>query len=342
MKYKESERVELKREIIDEIKKEIVAFLNTNGGTIYIGVNDDGTIYYNLTDKQKDIEATRIINWLINDVISPNPKDYIDLKWNSDGVLVLNICEGKEKPYYLTELGVKNGTYIRYETSKVKANTKEIESLALEARQICYEDLIASTNDLTFNYFNNKYSEFSDKYKALGFIKDNKYTNLAYLFSDNQNNRTKIYYLDNINNIKKRKDFKGPIIKQIDDILIYFKELANNYPYKALKEALLNAFIHRDWEPKSNIKIEINQNKINFISPGGLYLLSSEDIIVGKKSSRNPKLAKLLKYLGYTTNNLEHNGLNEINLAYKKYNKEALVMATSKLFIISLPKVKIA
>ena len=42
--YKESLSVELKRELIDEIKNEIVAFLNTKGGTIIVGVNDDGTI----------------------------------------------------------------------------------------------------------------------------------------------------------------------------------------------------------------------------------------------------------------------------------------------------------
>lgn len=42
--YKESSKCELKRELIDEIKNEMIAFLNTEGGTIFVGVNDDGSL----------------------------------------------------------------------------------------------------------------------------------------------------------------------------------------------------------------------------------------------------------------------------------------------------------
>ena len=337
MIYKETERIELTREITDEMKKEIIAFLNTDGGTIYVGVNDDGTIYYDLSEKEKDIEATRIINWLLNDVISPNPKEYIDLKWNQDGVLVLNVAEGIDKPYYLTEYGIDNGTYLRFETSKCKASKEEITKLKILSHKLFYEDDLFN-GDLSFSYLLNKFPELTDKLSSLGFIKNNKYTNLAYLLSDEQANRTKIYILDNVNNIKKRKVFKGSIVKQIDEILIYFKNI-KGYPAKAIKEALLNAFIHRNWATKNNIRIEISLNKINFISPGGIYLMSNEEIDSGKKSYRNPKLAKLFNNLGYRKN-YNYNGLKEINLAYQKYNKEALIMATSKMFIISLPKIK--
>ena len=42
MKYEESNQIELKQELNDDIKNEIVAFLNTEGGIIYVGVSDDG------------------------------------------------------------------------------------------------------------------------------------------------------------------------------------------------------------------------------------------------------------------------------------------------------------
>ncbi len=337
MIYKENERTELKREITEEIKKEIVAFLNTNGGTVFVGVNDDGSIYYNLNAKEKDIEKTRIINWLIGNVITPDPKQFIDLKWNKDGILVINVKEGLEKPYYLTSLGKNKGTYIRYETSKAEASIDDLKRLELESNKIYYEDLVSNKQDLTFNYLNELFPNLLERDFALGFIKDNKYTNLAYLFSDEQNNHTKIYIIDDKNNIKKRIDFKGSILKQIKEINNYLIKI-NNYPKKALTEALLNAFIHRNWEVKTNIKIEINLNKINFISPGGIYYLSNEELDSGKRSYRNPKLAKMFKYLGYT--NSYSNGLKEINNLYKEYKKEPLIMATSKLFILSLPKIK--
>jgi len=44
MKFLESLTTELKREYVEDIKKTIIAFANTDGGTLYIGVEDDGTI----------------------------------------------------------------------------------------------------------------------------------------------------------------------------------------------------------------------------------------------------------------------------------------------------------
>lgn len=52
--YYEDERTELKRELIDEVKSEIIAFLNSDGGTIYIGVDDDGTVNGFTDSKIKD------------------------------------------------------------------------------------------------------------------------------------------------------------------------------------------------------------------------------------------------------------------------------------------------
>ena len=43
MVFKESETVELKSVVVDDIKKEIIAFTNCEGGKLYIGVQDDGT-----------------------------------------------------------------------------------------------------------------------------------------------------------------------------------------------------------------------------------------------------------------------------------------------------------
>ncbi len=54
MKYFEDNKTELKRELIDDVKKEIIAFLNTKGGIIYVGVNDDGTLYLPFKSENKD------------------------------------------------------------------------------------------------------------------------------------------------------------------------------------------------------------------------------------------------------------------------------------------------
>ncbi len=62
MKYIESEIVELKSILEDDMKTEVVAFLNSYlGGTIYVGVDKNGNILQ-LTEKQKDLNESKIIN----------------------------------------------------------------------------------------------------------------------------------------------------------------------------------------------------------------------------------------------------------------------------------------
>ena len=52
--YKEDQEIELKVELTKDIKKEIVAFANTNDGTIYIGIDDNGKII-GLKQAEKDL-----------------------------------------------------------------------------------------------------------------------------------------------------------------------------------------------------------------------------------------------------------------------------------------------
>ena len=67
MVFRESETVELKRIVVDDIKKEIVAFANCDGGKLYIGIEDDGTVI-GLDDA--DQTALQISN-MIRDAIKP-------------------------------------------------------------------------------------------------------------------------------------------------------------------------------------------------------------------------------------------------------------------------------
>ena len=75
MNFVETERTELKQRFTDAIPKEIVAFLNTDGGTIYIGVNDDGSVcgVENLDDSLKKIAD------IIENQILPDPRAFIEL-----------------------------------------------------------------------------------------------------------------------------------------------------------------------------------------------------------------------------------------------------------------------
>lgn len=68
MVYQESENVELKSKVVDDNKKEVIAFANTNGGKLYVGIDDDGTII-----GLDDIDACALqISNMIRDCIKPD------------------------------------------------------------------------------------------------------------------------------------------------------------------------------------------------------------------------------------------------------------------------------
>ena len=72
MPYRESETVELKSVVVDDIKKEIIAFANTDGGTLYIGVKDDGEVI-GLDDP--DGSALQVSN-MVRDSIKPDTRGH--------------------------------------------------------------------------------------------------------------------------------------------------------------------------------------------------------------------------------------------------------------------------
>ena len=84
--YYEDEKTELKKELIDEVKSEIVAFLNSEGGTVFVGVEDDGTVIGFKDSNIKDVIDLKLGNW-IQDAFFPKPSGLINFFFNEDDVL---------------------------------------------------------------------------------------------------------------------------------------------------------------------------------------------------------------------------------------------------------------
>ncbi len=96
MSYIETEKVELKRTLSDTFVREVVAFLNTDGGTIYIGVEDDGVICG--IESNKLDETMKKISDTISNGILPNPQEFVNVsarmeegKW----IIEVNVNKGK-------------------------------------------------------------------------------------------------------------------------------------------------------------------------------------------------------------------------------------------------------
>ncbi len=355
MQY-ESERIEYKSQMIDDIYKEVIAFANTDGGVIYIGIDDKG----NLTGIDNvDETYTRLTNG-IRDAIAPDVTMFVRYVLQDNKVIQIEVGEGSYKPYYLKSKGMKpNGVYVRQGASSVQASPDQIRRMIKDSDGDVFEAMRTPTQELSFEEaectFKRYKVDFSEeKYIALGLrnIHDDQYTNLAMILSDQCQHTTKIAVFGDAANItfKDAKEFGGSIFKQLDDSYAYltlcnrtaatFKGLErvelSDYPEEALREALLNALVHRDYSYSGSIIINVNDSCIEFISIGGLLPgLSADDIRNGISQPRNRKLAEIFHRLrlieSYGT------GIRKIYALYKDCAVQPRIEVTSNTFKLVLP-----
>ena len=188
--YKESEIIELKREYTEDIRKEIIAFANTNGGTIYVGVDDNGDIV-----GIDDCDALMLkIGNLVRDSIKPDITAFIhydNLVEHDKNILKITVQRGTLRPYYIHSKGLKpSGVYVRQGFASVPASDMLIKDMIRDTDGDSYESARSLQQKLTFkrlkHEFDDKTLAFNDPQKrTLGITEfDDIYTNLGLLLSD--------------------------------------------------------------------------------------------------------------------------------------------------------------
>ena len=122
MQY-ENERMEYKSQLTEDIYKEVIAFTNTDGGVIYIGIDDQG----NVTGIDNvDETYTRLTNG-IRDAIQPDVTMFVRYVLQENKVIRIEVGEGSYKPYYLKGKGLKPaGVYVRQGATSVQASPEQI------------------------------------------------------------------------------------------------------------------------------------------------------------------------------------------------------------------------
>lgn len=316
MKYEESPVLELKEQINADFKKEIVAFANTDGGEIYVGVARDGSI---TGVENAEAEMEKISN-MIRDGIKPDLTAYTSIERIEEAgkaLIRVSISRGLKRPYHLTDKGLKPaGVFVRHGVSSVPAADEAIRQMLKESDGTAFDKARSINQELTFVYaekiFQERQVAFDEARKrTLGLLDaDGYYTNAALLLSDQCGHiiRCAVYEGTGKSKFKTRKEFFGSILKQLDD-MFSFLSLNNNlrstfdglrridyadYPEEALREALLNAVVHRDYDYSGSIIINIYDDRMEFISLGGLVKgLTLEDIKGGVSQPRNTVIANV-------------------------------------------------
>ena len=148
----ENQNTELKLILTRNIKKEIVAFANTNDGRIYIGINDNGEVI-GVQNPQKELEAlSGMIREGIKSDLTLFTSIYIE-QINGKDIIVVNVKEGPNKPYYLADKGLKpSGVYLRHGNVTVPADEEIIKKMLIENRSSSFEEELSTNQDLHFEY----------------------------------------------------------------------------------------------------------------------------------------------------------------------------------------------
>lgn len=312
---------EFKREVTDKIAKEAVAFSNTRGGAIYVGFDDEGNLV-GLQDA--DFDSRECVH-ILSDKVRPDitmTSDVNILEENGLRYVKINVNEGHEKPYYLREKGLRaEGVFVRKGSMSVPVTESALNELIFNKKSKTFESLPSLKQDLTFDYMSEVFEEngltlTKEQMKSLHLIENEQFTNLGYILSDQFDTSVKlaVYSDDYKSSFIAREESTGSVLKQYFDAFEFISKYNKKrsviegrvrkdfmeYPEPVIREALLNALIHRSYSTDDPILVSMFADRLSIMSPGGMNrTYSEEDLKIGVSSLRNKNLAAIFFRLGH-------------------------------------------
>ena len=312
--------LEYKESLSTSFARELVALANTAGGKILLGVRDDGTI--------KGIADTNQLRARIQDIArNCDPPVKILLQRIGD-VIVVTVRESDAKPVQCSD-----GYFWRQGAVTQKLSRDEIRDLFRSEGAIRFDTSVCSKFRYPQDFDREKYNawfrlsgitgrpstedvlvniEAAERSGAkllfrnagvLFFARNvQHFFNQAYITCLLAKGTDKVHILD-------RKDFADGIVSDIEDSLRFIerntrtayrieglrREDVPEYPMKALREAITNAVMHRDWFMEgANVFVEIYTDRIEISSPGGLPKGMKFSDLGRKSIRRNALIADLL------------------------------------------------
>ena len=279
----EDQNTEFKAEFTEKLIKSVVAFSNTSGGRIVLGIDDDGN-EVGLDDP--DDVAKRCVN-AIADKIRPDATLTTEVSIRQLGeksLVVIDVSEGEKKPYYLRDKGLRaEGVYVRKGTAPVPITEEGRLGMIRGLRAVSYETQTSFRQDLTFDELKRVFDERSvaldeNRMSMMNMVENGKYTNLAFILSDQFDQSIKMASFDDEyrTGFIERSETYGCVLKQMGDAISFLKRYntpssriegirrIDSYPYSedSIREAMMNAVAHRDYSMDSPILVSVYPKKI--------------------------------------------------------------------------------
>ena len=323
------------RERISLVVDELVAFANAKGGTVYLGVEDDGTVTgckdYDIQKIMESIyDRTRPALFTEIEVIQYKGKDILAIKVERDGTTYatsdgrcLKRLGKNSKPYYPDEMSNKYtsiqnpdfSSQILADSNIEDINILEIYNLKEKLKIRDPKSTLSDLEDMSFlrDLGLIKKDEQIDRLTVAGLLFVGKETAINRLLP-----QAEVIYLhysaNNLEEYDARLDLKQPIISIIDRLtekiqntnkivnvqVGLFRLEIEDFSEKVFQEALLNALAHRDYLNTGAIYVKHYPDRIVIENPGSFPEgITEKNIITHPSTPRNKLIAETLQRLKY-------------------------------------------
>ncbi len=320
----ETNRIEFKRELSTSFEKTVIGFLNyEEGGIIYIGIDDNGTV---VGISNIDHLERQIIDKIKNNILPSTMGlfDIITTTIENKDIIKIIVSSGPDKPYYLRSKGMTpKGCYIRLGNTVQSMTINQIENLFTRRVRNSLEKLQSPRQDLTFKQLKIYYEESGFKINPnflqnLGLMNEKKVYNYAgYLLADHNSISMKVakYHGTDKTILVENEEYGYCSLVKATDYILNRLEIENItkttitakkrtekklVDSTALREAVINAVVHNDYTNGISPVVEIFSNRIVITSTGGLPQdLTKEDFFEGISAPRNRELMRVFKDLKF-------------------------------------------
>ncbi|PKQ62521.1 transcriptional regulator [Labilibaculum filiforme] len=316
----ETNRIEYKKQLTNELEKEVVAFLNyKEGGNIFIGIDKYGNT---IGLEDADDTQLKIKDRLKNNIV-PSCMGLFDVLCEErDGkdVVKINIASGSEKPYYVRKNGMsEKGCFIRVGSAADPMPQKMIDELFAKRTRNSLGKIRSNKQDLSFEQLHIYYEasgkklnqQFTTNLELLN--EDGALNYVAYLMADNNSTSIKVAKYKDVGRadliesneygfcslIKASKQVIDKIElenRTITKITAKERQEKRLWNAVALREAIINAFVHNDFTREVPPKFEIFPDRIEITSAGGLPEgLNQDEFFEGFSVPRNKEIMRIYK-----------------------------------------------
>lgn len=337
----ESKNLEFKVQLPEDNEKwvkTIIAFSNTSGGDLVVGIDDvtravigvDRDSVFPTMDRISDVIASHCVPQIMPEITFQTIEDKT--------IIIVSVLPGANRPYYLKQKGRDGGTYVRMAGTTRIADDTKIRELEMERHGVSCDSLVCLGYPVEQNAVEKVCHDISSYRVKNGLAKGDEVVTESQLLNWNVLRKvdgttkatnafaliaggyfsfakiqcamfkgtTRSIFLD-------KKEIDGPLYAQIGEAVLFVlrntrtnveikgiqRRESPELPERALREMITNAVCHRDYLDASCVQVSVFDDRVEVSSPGGLYGgLTLEDALRGRSSLRNKSIAELFGQMG--------------------------------------------